>query len=51
MYSGYVIDGGHEYICSEPCLKKRFTDEEIEQLGLGDDDSGSYWTEWDDEIE
>ena len=45
MYSGYVIENGMEYYCSDECLHKNYTEEEFEELydnGNGD----SYWTEW-----
>lgn len=45
MNSGYCIENGLEYYCSDECLHKNYTDEEYEQLydnGNGD----SYWTEW-----
>lgn len=46
LYEGFVIGGGEEYYCSDECLNKEYTPEEIEELELGEDDSESYWTEW-----
>lgn len=47
MYSGYVIENGMEYYCSEECLHKHYTEEEF--LQMYDDGNGdSYWTEWED---
>lgn len=45
MQSGFVIDNGDAYYCSEECLHKNMTDEEYNELydnGNGD----SYYTEW-----
>jgi hypothetical protein len=45
MMEGFVIDGGAEYYCAEPCLYAVMT--EAEFLALYDDGNGeSYWTEW-----
>lgn len=45
MISGYVIDGGSEYYCSDECLKVDMTLEEFEQL-YDDGSTETYWTEW-----
>lgn len=50
MVQGYHIQCG-EYYCSEDCLQAVFTNEEIEELAIGEDESESYWTEWTDEGE
>lgn len=42
MNSGYILNGGCEYFCSDDCLHKNYTAEEWEEI-YGDD---SYWTEW-----
>ena len=45
MTSGYVIDNGHKYYCSDTCLKTFCTQEEfIEMYDNGNSDT--YWTEW-----
>jgi len=56
MDKGYCINGGEKYFCSEKCLKKVYSNAEIEDLQIGSDDSDSYYTDWtsvinDEEIE
>jgi len=46
MSEGYCIDGGGEYYCTEECLNATYSPEIIKVMGIGDDDSESYWTEW-----
>lgn len=47
MNSGYCIDNGAEYYCSEECLHKHYTEEEF--LEMYDNGNGdSYYTEWSD---
>ena len=48
---GFCIDGGLEYFCSEKCLNEAYTKQEIAEMGIGDDDSESYWTTWEKEEE
>lgn len=46
-YSGYVIEDGKEYYCSEKCLHSKISEDEW--IKLYDDGNGtSYWTEWND---
>ena len=45
MKQGYVVEGVETY-CSLECLKKAYTDKEIEDMDLGGDESDNYWTEW-----
>jgi hypothetical protein len=45
MRSGYCIENGMGYYCSDECLHEHFSDEEFRELyddGRGD----SYWTDW-----
>lgn len=45
MTSGFVIENGLNYYCSDECLLKNMSWSEYEELyddGFGD----SYWTEW-----
>lgn len=57
MNSGYVVDGGREYYCSEECLKQNYTMEEWLLMTSYDNEeeygmyhySYNYWTEWEDE--
>ena len=44
MNSGYVINDGEEYYCSDDCLHGAFSEEEYEELFQED---CAYWTEWD----
>lgn len=45
MKSGYVVEGGIEYYCSDECLHKHYTEKEwLEMYNNGN--SESYWTEW-----
>jgi hypothetical protein len=48
MFEGYCLWGGGDYYCSEDCLKANFTAKEIEAMDIGEDDSDSYWTTWED---
>lgn len=41
---GYVIEG-EACICSEECLKEKYTEEEIKKFEIGEDESDSYYTE------
>lgn len=50
MNEGYVIEGGDEYYCSDPCLHKHVTPEEFLEL-YGEGDTQTYYTEWDDEAD
>lgn len=50
MQEGYVINGGEEYYCSEPCLNTKYTTEYFEEMYNGGD-GDCYWTEWYDEDE
>ncbi len=48
MRSGYVVNGGLEYFCSDECLHKHYSEQEY--LEIYDNGNGdSYWTEWDDD--
>ena len=48
MHSGYCIEGGQAYYCSDECLHANMTQEEY--LNLYDEGNGdSYYTEWEDE--
>ena len=48
MTSGYCIDGGMEYYCSDHCLHQHYSDKEyLEMYDGGDGDS--YWTEWEED--
>lgn len=48
MLSGYCINGGEEYYCSDKCLHDVYTIEEF--MEMYDDGNGdSYWTEWDED--
>lgn len=48
MTSGFCIDDGAEYYCSEECLYKHYTTEEW--IDLYDNNRG-YYTEWEKEEE
>jgi hypothetical protein len=48
MNEGYIINGGEEYFCSDECLHTEYTQEEYEEMH-GDDDTETYWTEWEDD--
>lgn len=48
MNSGFVIDGGSEYFCSDECLHKHYTEAEW-KLMYGEGETESYWTEWEDD--
>lgn len=45
MVSGYVIEDGLEYYCSDDCLHSVYSEEEYDELCQED---RAYWTEWDD---
>lgn len=51
MNEGYCISNGEEYYCSNKCLEEKNSKSEIQELEIGDDDSDSYWTEWEKEYE
>lgn len=42
----YCIYWGGLYFCSDKCLHKHFTKKEVEELGIWEDNSDSYRTEW-----
>ncbi len=44
--SGICIAAGMAYYCSTDCLAAEHTPEEIIEMGIGDDDSDSYYSEW-----
>lgn len=45
MLTGYVIDGGMDYYCSDKCLHKNMNEKEyLEEYGDGDTET--YWTEF-----
>jgi hypothetical protein len=46
MNEGYCIGAGWHYYCSDACLHKHYTPEEWAAM-CADDDSESYYTEWD----
>lgn len=50
MAKGYCINGGMEYYCTVECLAKNYTPDELIDLEVGEDDSDSYWTEWEVEV-
>lgn len=43
MVSGYVIDDGEEYYCSDDCLHGVYSEEEYDELCRED---RAYWTAW-----
>ena len=43
MYSGYVIDNGLNYYCSDECLTQNMTLAEYTKL-YADGEGDSYWT-------
>ncbi len=45
MRSGYVINGGEEYYCSDECLHRRYSPDQWDEL-YDNGNSDSYWTEW-----
>ena len=49
MNEGYVINGGEEYYCADECLHTKYNSFDIELMGMGEEDSDSYWTEWEEE--
>jgi hypothetical protein len=46
---GYCINGGEQYYCSDECLFKAVPNHH--RLCIGQDDSDSYWTSWEDQTE
>lgn len=48
MSSGYVIDDGLEYFCSDECLWEYYSLDKYEELYEQD---AAYWTEWEVEAE
>ena len=48
MVSGYVLDDGIYYYCSDKCLYKHITKEEYLEMY---DNGEAYWTEWGEEDE
>lgn len=44
MTSGYCVDDGEEYYCSDDCLHKHYTPDEWDTMYS--DDGDTYWTEW-----
>lgn len=48
MTSGYCIEGGMEYYCSDDCLHAHMTQEEFLEL-YANGDGDSYYTEWEDD--
>lgn len=45
MQSGFCIESGLEYYCSEECLYKNISEEEYERL-YDDGNGDTYYTEW-----
>ena len=43
MRSGFCVNGGDSYYCSEKCLHDHFTQEEYEEMYK---DGDAYWTNW-----
>ena len=43
VISGYCIDDGEEYFCSDDCLRGFYSPEEYEELCA---DDRAYWTDW-----
>lgn len=45
---GFIVEKAftNEYYCSDECRRKKYTDEEYEQMF---EDDEAYWTEWYDE--
>ena len=43
VISGYCIDDGEEYFCSDDCLHGFYSPEEYEELCAED---RAYWTDW-----
>ena len=41
--SGYVIDDGLEYYCSDDCLSGAYSEEEYDELCQN---NRAYWSEW-----
>jgi hypothetical protein len=48
---GFVIGGGEEYYCTKKCLNIAYSPEELEEFGIGEDWSESYWTTWEEDYE
>jgi hypothetical protein len=59
MEQGYVVDDGHQYFCSDECLHKHYTEEQVSKMfnnatigNVNDPDydleyGQAYWTEFD----
>jgi hypothetical protein len=47
MNEGYVISYIERYYCTEKCLRKENSDDDIKNMDMGADDSDNYWTQWD----
>lgn len=45
MSEGYCIAGGENYYCTDECLDKKFTKDDIKEMLL-DEEGDSYWTSW-----
>ena len=45
LTSGYVIDDGLEYYCSDDCLHGAYSKAEYDELFQ---EGRAYWTKWDD---
>lgn len=48
---GYCLNGGERYYCSDDCLFKAEGKNAHEDFAIGDDDSESYWTVWEDDFQ
>ena len=46
IISGYVIEDGLEYYCSDDCLHAVYSEKEYDELCQ---ENCAYWTEWDDD--
>lgn len=51
LAEGFVIGGGDEYYCTEECLQNKYALAELEEFGIGEDWSDSYWTTWEEDNE
>ena len=51
MNEGYCIGGGQEYYCTDECLHKKYTPDELKNIyddtNKDFECNGNYWTEWD----
>ena len=45
MQKGYVINGGEEYYCSDPCLNTKYTTDDWYEM-YDDGSRDNYWTDW-----